>query len=475
MRRRETALPRPGRDPWRASSSRPLVAAGLILLTLALPVLARVPDAVETSGTGPDPLPPVDSVRQVRKARILAGQGQTEQAIALLRETIATAPDPLAAQASLLRVMHSVQGMDETELEQLETAFLTRLADRQSPLATAELAYLSTSPNLDSRALEGLRRRLQTERASGEIEPERLEILADIQRRQGETTAALETLESLWDLNHEPRLAWKIYTLAVHDERWQLAADHLGILVEGGAVGLRPNLVQILARAGRYEATIEQIGLVPVGEGMGALLSPVLESLAWSLYDSGQKSEARKLFERAAEAEGDLAGLQTKLQYLFDEAPPAAGGPVTTVADGAGEDDPHALFEQGTQKLTLGDAEAALGLLERAAAGLPGIEAVWYNLGLAAYRLERWEKTAEAFGQAIGLNPRRVESHLYRGVALVELERCAEAVSSLENVVSLDPSQSLAYYHLATCYRGLGELEAADFNWRRYQESRGDG
>lgn len=136
------------------------------------------------------------------------------------------------------------------------------------------------------------------------------------------------------------------------------------------------------------------------------------------------------------------------------------------------EVDPQKLLDEGTQRLAAGDAEGALDLLARAAPRFPNLEAPWFNLGMAAYRLERWEQAAKALGRAVELNPERAAAHFFRGVSLMHLERCGEAVDALERGVGLDPERTASHYYLMHCYRDLGRAEDAERHRRLYEATR---
>src|SRR5690606_32025910 len=116
----------------------------------------------------------------------------------------------------------------------------------------------------------------------------------------------------------------------------------------------------------------------------------------------------------------------------------------------------------------------AIGLLERAAPALGGgvyAEPSWYNLGLAAYKLERWRQAADAFGRAAELNGDRAETHFQRGVALHRAGDCAAAIPALE----LAPGKHQARYYLGRCHEALGNAEAARRELELYRKAQGGG
>jgi tetratricopeptide (TPR) repeat protein len=124
-------------------------------------------------------------------------------------------------------------------------------------------------------------------------------------------------------------------------------------------------------------------------------------------------------------------------------------------------DDPNELLNEGTNYLAAGDNERAFELLSRAATMHSGSEAVWFNLGLAADRLERWPTAIDAYREAYKLNQTRPETQLQLAAALVEIGDCAEAIPFFESGLVLDPEKTAAYYYLAGCYKVMGRAEDA--------------
>ena len=111
----------------------------------------------------------------------------------------------------------------------------------------------------------------------------------------------------------------------------------------------------------------------------------------------------------------------------------------------------------------------AFDLLQRAAAALPDSELAWFNLGHAADRLQRYEVAARAFERAARINPKRMESTINRVAALVNLERCEEAIALARAILEQSPEQKSLYYYLYRCYSILKDTEAAKGALERYE------
>ena len=89
------------------------------------------------------------------------------------------------------------------------------------------------------------------------------------------------------------------------------------------------------------------------------------------------------------------------------------------------------------------------------------MEAVWYNLGFAAYRAERWDEAWPALDRAAALNDQRADSFFFSGMALKNLERWEDAVPRFLRTLELDPERRHVHYELWVCYRLLGREEDA--------------
>ena len=443
--------------------------------------LAAVPQIGEgvVTDSSAGALPPASVVRQVRSARIAEERGDVAEAIAALRRTIEEHPDSLVAVEALLALARR-GGLGEAEQSALLDTFGQRLDAPGRRVSTAVLTYLVHSPDSDEETLRRIADRLEAEIPSASVGGDfagteddlgRLELLVDVRQRLGDAAGSLATLEVLYAASGWERLLWPLYLQNAQAENWGRAAEVVERLVAAGSEGLRSTWVELLARAGDTDGLLEQLSILE-SEGWSDVSSATLANLAWHLVDAGERDAAEPLFRRAMTYPDADPQLRTARLHLYGSESDRLAQAAEDDQKWRAEDDPQTLFDEGTQRLTVGDAEGAIDLLERAAEGLPEVEAAWYNLGLAAYRLERWETAAKAFGSATRLNGRRAQNHLYLGIALVELGRCGEAVGALENAVGMDSSQSLAHYHLSSCYRSLGEEQAAAAAWARYQELR---
>jgi tetratricopeptide (TPR) repeat protein len=340
----------------------------------------------------------------------------------------------------------------------------------------------------DELLLGALRRRQAGAEAAARELPrteliEVLDVRATLEQRLDQDDAARETLGRLLALAPSDALRWRVVMFDLVRQRWESAAGILAAMVREPSAPdtLRYFYVNCLAHLGRYDEMLKQLDLLapPVpaaapeageqveragSDGLATGFVSLLVDAAWALRDAGRDGEAAALFRRALVYQPHDEEAQAALLYLYGTAEERAAAATAAAARRQAESDPVKLFEEGSDLLGAGDAAGALALLARAAPELGGTayaEAAWYNLGNAAWKLERWEEAARAYQQASAVNASRVDSHYRRGVALFHLSRCQEAVAVLKHVLELQPDKRDAHHYLAGCYTSLGDAAAA--------------
>ena len=155
-----------------------------------------------------------------------------------------------------------------------------------------------------------------------------------------------------------------------------------------------------------------------------------------------------------------------------EKTPPAA--PASEVAAGAGPNshpethDARWHFERG-RELYRNDRDAEAAEAYRQAVSLdPGMAEAHYRLGLALASLGEDEGAEEAFGRAarafrkvIGRRPKDAEAYYVSGLANSRLHKYKEAVRDYEKAVDLDPKDGDKYYELGLALSRLAQYEGA--------------
>ena len=92
-------------------------------------------------------------------------------------------------------------------------------------------------------------------------------------------------------------------------------------------------------------------------------------------------------------------------------------------------DDVRAAYSLAVIDMQRGRPDQAQQRLESVVALDPGLFHAWHNLGAASQQLRRWERAAQAYGQALTLRPDAAETRHGLATALAALGRIQEAVA----------------------------------------------
>jgi tetratricopeptide (TPR) repeat protein len=463
--------------------TRWLAAAGLAV-AVAGPA-AALGGATQTQTSAAGGLPPVECVRLLRAARIAAMKDDPAGELALLRQAEAAFPDEIAPLNALLEY-HGRNPLPADEHQRLRERLLARLGDPALVIPPGVIEQMAADPHADPETLRAMAAKVAAQLGDGSSpDPRLLAVLAGLQERLGDDAAALASWQRLWRSAGAERAIEPMLRLSASLGRWSDAADLLKGLVDRGDVGFRRFYITALGKLGRFDEVLRQLDLLIAEEARaeqaagtpeqapsadpsgstnrGSDVADLLEDTAWALRDAGHDADAERLFRRAlayAPKSRELLAVVANL-YATDEERAAAAG--TLAERWQKVTDARVLLDEGTQRLASGDAAGALDLLKRAAPEYPKLEAPWYNLGIAAFKLHDWATAEMAYGHAAELNPARADSFYFRGVALTYLERWAEAVAALRQALKVDPGRVDAHYHLAVCDHRLGrDAEAAE-------------
>lgn len=455
--------------------------AALSITLLAFPG----PPAANAAG-----LPPVACVEALRRARI-----ETDRTLA--RQQVEAAIElpgcELPALAEILQFLSS--GAYSAERGAALRARLAGIIENPArPLPSGIVTYLAaieTDDEADDLLVRSLEQRVTAAEKSGTRLDSRetrelLTAILALQDRRGRFEAAREVVARLMALEPSEFL-WRFRALEFDYrlERWESLAALLESpeLPSEAAADLRYLKIIAWANLGRFDAVIRELDALHASsraidgsaEETPESLIELLIEVGWALRDAERDSDAEAIFRRVLALDPDHEAARAILLHLYGAAGEREAHAAAVAERREKEDDPGALFEEGSQLLAAGDVATARELLARAApqlGGTPLAEPAWYNLGLASYKLERWTEAADAFAQAATINSGRPETHFQRGMALYRAERCAEAVPALRRALELKPERREARYYLAWCLDAVGERDAAAVERELYQKSK---
>ena len=224
------------------------------------------------------------------------------------------------------------------------------------------------------------------------------------------------------------------------------------------------SLAEALGRVGAYEdlnAVLDKLddSILVYDFHVKMTLRDLLLQVAWDFRDAGKNDYSEAIFRRVLAIDPEDREALLAVLYLYSSEQERERYEDLLRQQRLSESDPDKLLADGGRLLAAGNAAEAIELLKRAAFALPDSEAAWYNLGLAALKLERWETAEKAYREAIRTNPARIDAVLNHAISLANLERCGEAVPELESVERSAPEMIAALYWLYFCYDKLENAE----------------
>jgi tetratricopeptide (TPR) repeat protein len=419
-------------------------------------------------------LPSEECIRRQRSARIAAMKGDKEGAAdLLLRAHDACPQDPLVL-VDLIQL--SVDAPEKALQVAAWRAELRRqLLDPSVNLPVGTLRLLGRLVDLEPGDYAALLEAFHIRVSQNPEHPGLLQAAFEHERHLGELERAREYLDTLVRIDPQPRWRWDAFLLDVRLERWE---DALAFTTEQIASGEASPMVvtshfDLLTRLGRGDEAYrlifsEESELARQVRDSARLSSEVLPDFAWALYDAGALVEAEAVWRRVLAEKPDDERARRVIYYLFsgEAEREEIGGAIERFA--SEELDPYALLDRGAGLLAAGDDAAAFEVLAEVVTLLPQLEAVWFNYGLAAFRLQRWREAADAYLQAAALNPGRSETQSYLALALASAGDCAAALPFFERAIALAPRRDL-YYYQSTCLSELGHAAEAAEAMSRYR------
>jgi tetratricopeptide (TPR) repeat protein len=287
---------------------------------------------------------------------------------------------------------------------------------------------------------------------------------ADELLRAGKSQEALVLLNEVAVATPDaPRIEAKIGKAYFQLNQFQNAVPHLKLALQQNDSDAES--MQLLALS--YFGVAEYAEAIPLLEKLRPQLSKSGyegEYLLASCYVMTQRwDEARKTFASVFSVAPDSAiaylmfGKFLIRQRLEDRAVPEV--------QAALQKDPHlamAHFLLGEIDLYKGDAASAAEELNKEVAINPSVWLVYWRLGDAYVRLEKYDEAEKALKSAIWLNESSSGAYILLGQVALKRDDPATASGYLEHALKLDPQNDYVHYFLAKSYQGLGRTAEAN-------------
>ncbi len=190
-----------------------------------------------------------------------------------------------------------------------------------------------------------------------------------------------------------------------------------------------------------------------------------LTALVFKIYDTGAVDVARRVFRKLRDASPDDPEFARIVEHLFATPEERAAA-----ADAwKRQQNPHTLVTDAGKRIASGDAKSALPILERAVTLDAKSEVAWFNLGLAALQLKKYDRAEEALSRALTIAPRLIDAHYNRGITRLQLRRYEEALADLALYTKARPKETAPWFYVYQCHKALGDAEAANAARARYE------
>ena len=389
----------------------------------------------------------------------------TSTALTLLKQAVQDHPDELVVATALWEFhrRHELSAEDLATARRMMTEVLT---NPETPLHLGRLQYVASLPDLGAEELQRLRHAVERGSVAEKVPPQLWDVLAMLHLRLDDREASRDALQRRLAAEPNDRTRWQLVQLERELGNWEAAEAQLQELNSREDVNpfVQMSLAEALGRVGAYEdlnAILDKLddSILVYDFHVKKTLRDLLLQVAWDFRDAGKNDYSEAIFRRVLAIDPEDREALLAVLYLYSSEQERERYEDLLRQQRLSESDPDKLLADGGRLLAAGNAAEAIELLKRAAFALPDSEAAWYNLGLAALKLERWETAERAYREAVRTNPARIDAVLNHAISLANLDRCGEAVPELESVERSAPSMIAALYWLYFCHDKLENTE----------------
>lgn len=122
---------------------------------------------------------------------------------------------------------------------------------------------------------------------------------------------------------------------------------------------------------------------------------------------------------------------------------------------------PDIFLRHGDKYILGGNYEDAVLYYEKALQGMPSDSDIYYNLGVASFKMGKLEKAIKENENAARLQPLDAGIHYNLGVTYGEAGMWQKAIREYRKVIKIDSSYPKAYYNLGIAYGKTGKWNNA--------------
>lgn len=413
-----------------------------LLLSAPVPALAADPPAA--SEAAPAAVPPEGLVRLLREARIAGMRGQDALERQKLEQAMKEYPGEIAPVLGWLE-RPATPGADPTLRAGAWERLASSVADPARPVSIALVERQLRDARTTAAERDRMIAALSLRSAGRPTDVLLLELLTSLQLESGRKAEGRATLERLEAARPDRSQRLLLIRLDLALEKYEPALARLAAeRATAPDPVLRAWTIRALAGAGRTDELSKETAALLADLSVLREI-PYEETLrgVFALRDAGLDEAARALVTRLSEA------------YPGDEILRSLAAGPGKVRMGGQPVSPFAMINEGATRIAAGDYNGAYEILSRAVAEGSGNEVGWYNLGLAAAKLEKWDEAERAMTKALAVQPDLVAALRERGQARIRLGRPAEAIPDLERVLALKPGDKSATEMLAWARRLL--------------------
>jgi tetratricopeptide (TPR) repeat protein len=131
-------------------------------------------------------------------------------------------------------------------------------------------------------------------------------------------------------------------------------------------------------------------------------------------------------------------------------------------------------FERASKSANEGKTDEAIAHLRRAIQEYPYFLMAHNDLGVQLLAQEKLDEAAGEFRRALQIDPKAFNPNLNLGLVLVRQQRYEEAVEVLRTAVALESTAPAAHLYLALALKGIGDLKAAEPEFKSAYSGGGD-